>query len=309
VDTVCAEPVCGASVGVQRSAGGWRAGINRAWRWYNAAVWRMVGTHVRTSLFDPHFLYRWYFLRNLRRVSYDRTGLLVDVGCGQQPYQSLLPSARRIGIDLPGYSGGDPAEQPIVQAYGDAATVPLRDAVASAVVAIQVLEHVPDPRRILKELYRILAPGGRVIVTAPQSFPMHGVPYDFYRYTEYGLRHLLREAGFVVNDVMKNGSFGAYLGLMINVYLFQHVFEFRKRYWVRVVFGLIKVALTPALLLVVCAVNLIGLFLDAIFDDPYFTSNYTVVATKPVQTLEASSVEEKDMRRLHDIGVAVHVAG
>ena len=263
---------------------GWRAAINQGWRWYNASLWRVLGTHTRTSLFDPHFLYRSYFLRNLRRVSYDRTGLLVDIGCGQQPYRALLPSARRVGIDLPGYAGGDAAEQPSIDCYGDAQVIPLRDGVAATVVAIQVLEHVPDPGGLLGEIYRILSPGGSVLVTAPQSFPMHGIPYDFYRYTEYGLRHLLEKAGFVVESVEKNGSFGAYLGLMINVYLFQHFFEFRKRYWMKALLGALKVLLTPVLLLVVFIVNVAGLLLDKIFDDPYFTSNYTVLAKKPKGT-------------------------
>jgi hypothetical protein len=128
----------------------------------------------------------------------------------------------------------------------------------------------------------VLRPGGALVVTVPQSYPMHGVPHDFYRYTEYGVRYLLERAGFVVESVRHNGSFGSYLGLMLNIYLFQHFFEFRDRYWLKVALGLLKIVLTPLMLVVVFLVNVGGLLVDRLFDDPYFTSNYTALARKRI---------------------------
>ncbi len=268
------------------SSGGVRGVLNRVWRQYNAAVWALVGSHVRTSLFDPHFLYRYYFLKNLRRVTYDRTGILVDIGCGRQPYQSLLPAAMRVGIDLPYYSGGDPAAQPVVACYGHAASLPLRDRVAQTAVAFQVLEHVPEPLPILQEAYRVLVPGGRLLVTVPQSFPMHGIPHDYYRYTQYGITWLLEQAHFRVLSVEPNGTFGAYIGLMWNIYMFQHCFESREPYALRLFLGAVKMVLTPILLLIVALVNLWGVVLEAWHHLPYFTANWTVVAVKPHERSE-----------------------
>lgn len=269
--TVVEAPVPGARA---------RGVVNRLWRGYNGAIWRIVGPFPDTSLLDPHFLGRHYFNRNLREVAGTARGLLVDIGCGQKPFRRFLSPSRYIGVDLPHFGGGMVDEPPAADVYADGGAMPFRDASVDTVAAFQLLEHTPDPCRILAEARRILRPGGQLIVTVPQSYPMHGVPYDYYRYTEYGLRHLVERTGFTVESLRTNGSFGAYVGLMINIYLFQHFFEFRERYWVRVVMGLLKVALTPVILAVVLVVNVAGLLLDALYRDPYFTSNYTAVARR-----------------------------
>lgn len=267
-------------VEVADPAVGARRVVNRLWRAYNGAIWRLVGPFPATSIFDPHFLGRHYFNRNLREVAAAAAGRLVDVGCGQKPFRSFLSPRRYVGVDLPHFSGGMADAAPAADVYADGGSLPFREGSVDTVTAFQILEHTPDPCRILAEARRILRPGGRIIVSVPQSYPMHGVPHDYYRYTEHGLRHLLERAGFAVETLRSNGSFGAYVGLMINIYLFQHFFEFRERYWVKVVMGLLKIALTPVILTVVFVVNVVGLALDALFHDPYFTSNYTAVARR-----------------------------
>lgn len=261
-------------------AAGPRGRLNRLWRGYNVFIGRLVGPFPRTSLLDPHFLGLHHFNRRLREVSGVARGVLLDIGCGQKPFRPFLSPARYLGVDLPHYGGGIIGTAPAADVFGDGGALPFRDRSVDTVVAFQVLEHTPDPCRVLRESHRVLRPGGGLLVTAPQSYPMHGVPHDFYRYTAYGLRHLLEQAGFAVETIRANGSFGAYVGLMINIYLFQHFFEFRERYWVKVVLGSLKIVLTPLILVAVLVVNVLGLLLDRLFDDPYFTSNYTAVARK-----------------------------
>ena len=77
----------------------------------------------------------------------------------------------------------------------------MEDGRFNAVVFTQVMEHVPDPLTVLKELNRILRPGGKLFFTAPLWYQEHEVPYDFYRYTQYGVRHLFTEAGFRIDEL------------------------------------------------------------------------------------------------------------
>ena len=77
------------------------------------------------------------------------------------------------------------------------------------VLCTQVLEHVPDPKAVLREFYRILKPNAKLALTAPLFFEEHGSPYDYYRYTQFGFKHLFREAGFeIINMEWLEGYYG-----------------------------------------------------------------------------------------------------
>ena len=77
----------------------------------------------------------------------------------------------------------------------------LSDGQIDLVMLIQVMEHVKNPSKVLAELSRVLKPGKKIFISAPQGQGVHQVPYDFYRFTPYGFKHLLEEAGFVVNSI------------------------------------------------------------------------------------------------------------
>jgi SAM-dependent methyltransferase len=83
----------------------------------------------------------------------------------------------------------------------DLANIPVEDHRFDAVVFTQVLEHLPEPKMVLKELHRVLKPGGKLFFTAPLWYQEHEIPYDFYRYTQYGLKLLFEGAGFEVLEL------------------------------------------------------------------------------------------------------------
>ena len=80
----------------------------------------------------------------------------------------------------------------------DLKNIPTEDNRFDFIIFNQVLEHVPEPRLVLTELHRVLKPGGKMIYSGPLCYEEHEKPYDFYRYTQFGLRHLFGATGFEV---------------------------------------------------------------------------------------------------------------
>ena len=133
-------------------------------------------------------------------------GTVLDLGCGSRPYESFFNGnvKRWVGADYPA-SGHPPARS--VDLFADAMRLPLAGESFDTVLCTQVLEHVQEPLDLLREAWRVLRPGGYLVLTAPQYNGLHGEPQDFYRYTRYGLQHLATKTGFQVNLIEPLGGF------------------------------------------------------------------------------------------------------
>lgn len=123
--------------------------------------------------------------------------LVLDAGAGRAPYAALFGHTRYESADLQTVDG---ANRDLTY-HCDLAAIPVADGRFDRVLFNQVMEHVPDPAAVLAELFRVLKPGGRLLCTAPLSFEEHEQPYDFYRYTQFGQRHLFSGAGFEVERI------------------------------------------------------------------------------------------------------------
>jgi len=128
----------------------------------------------------------------------DQRGRTLDYGCGGSPYRDLLPGLRPyVRADIPPGDGLD------LMLDADGRLPGESDASYDVVLSTQVLEHVPDTARYLAEAWRLLRPGGALIITTHGLIPEHGCPYDFYRWTADGLARAVTEAGFVVEENYK----------------------------------------------------------------------------------------------------------
>ena len=78
-------------------------------------------------------------------------------------------------------------------------TLPFPDNTFDAVITTKVLlEHISEPAETIKEISRVLKSKGEAFIIAPFAMVIHQQPYDFFRYTEYGLQHLFKKAGFEI---------------------------------------------------------------------------------------------------------------
>ncbi len=164
---------------------------------------RNIGSHLVDEL-------RLGFLTSTIR-QFGNINTLLDLGCGEKPYLGLYHDQvnHAIGIDVP-YS---PHEHNMVDVFSDGQRLPFANATFEVVLCSEVMEHTPEPNRLLSEVNRVLVPGGLLILTTPLLVPEHEAPYDFYRYTRYGLRYLLDANGFVVKNVE---PFGEIVGVLLS---------------------------------------------------------------------------------------------
>ena len=141
----------------------------------------------------------WIIRRGLRRALARHAGQvrgrLLDVGCGWKPYAPLFAGrvTHYVGVELP----TSRSASGVVDVYASGLALPFRWETFDAVLCTEVLEHVPEPERLLNEAARVLRPGGVLLLTVPWLWAVHEAPHDYYRYTEFGLRHLLEVTGFV----------------------------------------------------------------------------------------------------------------
>lgn len=126
---------------------------------------------------------------------------VLDLGCGpgesRAVFRARHPGVRWTGLDVPGSPSPPPPARDI-QLY-DGGRIPFEDGTFDIVFCKQVLEHVEDPRRVLAEVERVLAPGGSFAGSTSQLEPFHA--RSTFGYTPYGLALLLREAGFRVDEL------------------------------------------------------------------------------------------------------------
>lgn len=119
-------------------------------------------------------------------------GRILDYGCAELPYRSFFPrQAQYVAADLP----GNPHATLELSEDG---TVPVPSGTFDAVLSTQVLEHVTDPGLYLDECFRVLRPGGRLLLSTHGTFVYHPDPDDYWRWTCAGLQRIAREAGFEV---------------------------------------------------------------------------------------------------------------
>ena len=123
--------------------------------------------------------------------------LVLDAGAGEQPYRDLFAHCRYEAADF------HKVDKPYAQSTWvcDLTAIPVEDGRFDAILFNQVMEHLPDPLAALRELRRVLRPGGQILCTCPLFYAEHEQPYDFYRYTQFAHRHLFTQAGFEVTAI------------------------------------------------------------------------------------------------------------
>ena len=217
---------------------------------------------------------------------------VLDVGAGSAPYRRLFAHCdyrtqdfAELRDDQLRFGGYAP-----IDFVCDAAAVPVADGSFDVVLCTEVLEHVPEPIAVVREFGRILAPGGRLILTAPLGSGIHQEPYHFYGgYTPFWYARFLAEAGF--GDITVTANAGTLRHVAQETIRFVRMtrpFGFPAPWYGQLVWLPCWLVLTPILAL---AVPLAARWLDRTDREQRFTVGYHITA---VRRVEQKDVDGRD---------------
>lgn len=198
-------------------------------------VYQAYRRKVKKQAFNPDwlglFINPFYFARkglykNVSELaSQIQGGKLLDIGCGTKPYKNLFNVEQYDGLeyDTPEYRANKNAEY-----FYDGKNFPFENESYDNAISNEVFEHVFNPDEFLKEINRIMKMNGKLLMTVPFVWDEHEPPYDFARYTSFGLKYLIEKHGFEIIEHRKSmNNLGVVFQLM-NDYIYKKLMKSNK---------------------------------------------------------------------------------
>lgn len=131
--------------------------------------------------------------------------IVLDAGAGEGRHRRYFKSGKYIALDA---GCGDAAwDYSGLDIRGDLEHIPLRDSSVECILCMVVLEHTRNPRQVLLEFARILKRGGSLVMVVPFLWEEHQAPYDFFRFTRYGVRSIFESLPFRLEMLEPMGGF------------------------------------------------------------------------------------------------------
>jgi SAM-dependent methyltransferase len=217
---------------------------------------------MRTSFFNANAIEVRSLRETVASAAHLFRGRVLDVGCGDRPYEEFLRGhySEYIGIDL------ETVNTSRADVFGDSLSLPFKAVTFDTVFSTQVLEHVKNPFTMFLEISRVMKPGGLLVLTAPQAWPLHEKPFDFFRYTRFGLEELARQAGLHTVEIRERHGGWCALAEMFCALLYERYGAKRSR----------RLIIKPFFWLSQRA----ALILDRIWYFPDLTLGYLLIARK-----------------------------
>jgi len=153
-------------------------------------------------IFEPFYIARYNLKKCIDAFSGYIDGRTLDIGCGAKQYEKLFKkTSEYIGIEI---ETDLQKKREIADYFYDGKKIPFKDESFDSILSFQVLEHIFEPQDFLSEAKRVLKPGGYMLITVPFMWDEHEKPYDYGRYTSFGLKHLFNKNSFEVINFEKS---------------------------------------------------------------------------------------------------------
>ena len=215
---------------------------------------------------NPFYFARSGLYRAIKNLAFNLEGNLLDIGCGSKPYIKLFTVDSYIGLELENKAS---RENKAADYYYDGNQFPFDDSTFRSVLSNQVLEHVFNPNDFIQEANRVLEKDGLLLITVPFLCIEHEQPFDYARYSSFGLCALLEDNGFKVIEQHKIGADASTLFQLANFYIYGVIQKLPNSFK----FFIIVALMGP--------INLIGIIACIVFPkNPDFYLDQIVLAKK-----------------------------
>ena len=171
------------------------------------------------SLFiNPFYFGRKGLYKNIKDLASNITGKTLDVGCGLKPYQKLYHSSEYLGLE---YDTPENRELKNADYFYDGTTFPFEKSSFDSVVVNEVFEHVFNPNNFLQQINQVLKKDGILFMTMPFAWDEHEQPFDYARYTSFGISSILEKHGFEIITQRKSVSDIRVIFQQLNLYIWK----------------------------------------------------------------------------------------
>ncbi len=217
---------------------------------------------------NPFFFIRRGLFKGINKFSNRLSGTLLDFGSGSKPYKNLFDVEKYIGVDV--IDHGHPHEKEEIDIYYDGKILPFKDESFDSVFSSEVFEHIFELEKILTEINRVMKKGGNALFAVPFAWDEHEQPFDFGRYSSFGIKYLLEKNGFKVIEIEKSTKFLETVFQFWNLYLFYKLYT--KNKYLNLLINFIFIS----------PFTIIGLIVSAILPNNKNLYNDNIIFTKKV---------------------------
>jgi SAM-dependent methyltransferase len=169
-----------------------------------SGVIRSLASGLRKTPLHPQWFAYFREEKKLKATCANLSGWILDIGCASaKPRRQLGQDADYIGVDY--YSTAVDWYNTRPDVFADAQALPFHANSIDHCLLLDVLEHIPDPDRCLASIHDALKQGGTLTIQVPFMYPLHDVPLDYHRWTQFGLREAARRNGYRITDEKATG--------------------------------------------------------------------------------------------------------
>ena len=195
---------------------------NKQWMWKSSRFIMNILSILQHSFIMRRGIYSW-----MKKYWSYLHGKVLDFGCWEKPYKQLFTFDEYIWVDFK--NSGHDNHQNEVDFFWDGKSLDFKNKEFDSILSTEVFEHIFNIDEVLIELHRILKKWWVMLMTIPFVIHEHEVPYDFARYTQFWIKHLLEKHGFKIIKIEQCWSYFETI-LQLHIWFLGKITETRYQY-------------------------------------------------------------------------------